>query len=257
MMQPLRLHYVQADLQWEDSHANLKHLSELISGLEGDVILLPEMFSTGFTVDPQNVAEGMSGTAVTWMLEAARNSGAVVIGSLVIGDTDHYYNRLICAEPDGVLNYYNKRHLFTYAGEHHSFAPGKHHLLLTVKGWRILPLVCYDLRFPVWSRNTQQYDLLVYVANWPAPRIHAWTTLLQARAIENQCYVAGVNRVGEDPNGNHYSGQSAVYDMAGQPLRTSASAEEVGTIDLDAGALQVYRQRFPFLQDRDQFQILE
>jgi predicted amidohydrolase len=256
-MNALRVHYLQAALRWEDFPANRTQLDQQLTTITGDtdLIVLPEMFGSGFTMQPRRVAQTMSGPAVTWMLETARRRQAAVMGSLVIEDDGKYYNRLICADADGSIQYYDKRHLFTFAGEEKEYTAGQHHLLVTVNGWRILPLICYDLRFPVWCRNIFPYDVLVFVANWPKPRIEAWTALLKGRAIENQCYVIGVNRVGEDPGGNIYTGQSGVYDMGGTAIRVSGDQEEVGHVVLDYQALVDYRKRFAFLPDRDHFTI--
>jgi predicted amidohydrolase len=196
----------------------------------------------------------MSGEGVRWMQDKAKQLDTVIIGSLVIMDEDRFYNRLICAEADGSVSFYDKRHLFSYAGEHKAYASGHHHLILTVKGWRILPLICYDLRFPVWSRNVWNYDVLVYVANWPVARIDAWTALLRARAIENLAYVVGVNRTGADP-GNQYPGKSAVFDMAGNLLAESGTDEEVRKITLEHHTLHDFRVKFSFLHDMDRFQL--
>ena len=206
-------------------------------------------------MDPEHVAQEMSGEGVTWMRETAQRLDSALMGSLVIKEDQNYYNRLICAESDGSVNYYDKRHLFSYAGEHKKYASGHHHLILKIKGWRILGLVCYDLRFPVWSRNVWNYDLLIYVANWPDKRIDAWNTLLKARAIENLSYVAGVNRVGTDALGNNYPGQSVVYDMAGTPICSSGSEEDLGYVTLEHEKLADFRSHFTFLRDMDRFQI--
>lgn len=256
-MQPLRLHYLQADLHWEDFRANQQHLDQQLASLEGksDLIILPEMFGSGFTMEPERVAQQMNGEGVNWMQDTARKMDSAIMGSLVIQEGPNYYNRLICAEADGAVSFYDKRHLFSHSGENKAYTPGHHHLILTIKGWRILTLICYDLRFPVWSRNIWNYDLLVYVANWPATRIEAWRALLKARAIENQAIVAGVNRVGNDPLGNDYPGMSAVYDMAGKLLYESGTEEEVGNVTLHHDVLSEYRNHFSFLHDMDRFQI--
>lgn len=256
-MQELRLLCLQADLHWQDFQANRQHMDRLLASAQGqpDVIILPEMFGSGFTMQPETVAQEMEGEAVQWMRDTAGKRNATLMGSLVIREGQHFLNRLVCAEPDGTINYYDKRHLFSYAGEHEHYTAGNHHLLITIKGWRIMTLICYDLRFPVWSRNVWNYDLLVYVANWPVQRIDAWKTLLKARAIENQAYVAGVNRVGTDPNGNVYSGQSVVYDMTGNILHACGESEETPLVVLDNDALTGFRGQFAFLQDRDRFYI--
>ena len=255
---PLRICYLQTVLHWEDYPANEVHFAHLLDRLEDqvDLILFPEMFGTGYLMKPERIAQPMDGPAVRWMTQVAHERQAVLIGSLAVEDETGYHNRMICAEPDGMISHYDKRHLFTFAGEHEQYTAGSHQLLITVKGWRIMPLICYDLRFPVWSRNVSGYDVLLYVANWPTPRVHAWTTLLKARAIENQSYVVGVNRIGEDENGNTYPGRSAVYDMAGLPMHESDDREDMPTITLDFPSLKAYREKFAFLPDSDRFQIL-
>jgi predicted amidohydrolase len=256
-MQPLRVKYLQTELHWEDFSANRNRFTEKLQPLKGtaDLILLPEMFGSGFTMQPEHVAQEMDGEGVQWMKEMAGKLGSAILGSLVIKDEGRYYNRLICAEGDGSVSYYDKRHLFSLAGENAAYTAGQHHLIMTIRGWRILTLICYDLRFPVWSRNVWNYDLLLYVANWPEPRIDAWKTLLKARAIENQAYVIGVNRTGSDPNGNKYPGNSLVYDMSGEVLHASGSEEETGSITLEHASLHAYRAKFSFLHDMDRFQI--
>jgi predicted amidohydrolase len=256
-MQPLRVHGVQTALHWEDFDANKDHFDGLLTQTRGetDLILLPEMFGSGFTMDPTRVAQEMNGDGVIWMQKTAVKLDCALMGSLVIKEEQNYYNRLICAEADGSVSYYDKRHLFTYAGEHKSYTAGHHHLIMTVHGWRVLGLVCYDLRFPVWSRNVWNYDLLVYVANWPAPRIDAWKTLLKARAIENQCYVIGVNRIGHDPAGNEYPGMSCAFDMSGKLLYDAGADEEILDVTLHHEPLHDHRRQFSFLHDMDRFQI--
>jgi predicted amidohydrolase len=256
-MQSLRVHIVQTDLYWEDFPANRAHIESKINPLKGttDLILLPEMFGSGFTMEPTHVAQPMSGEAVTWMRSMAQTLNAALMGSLVIEEDGKHHNRLICAEPDGSISFYDKRHLFTLSGENKTYTQGHHHLIMTIKGWRILALICYDLRFPVWSRNVWNYDLLVYVANWPAPRIEAWKALLKARAIENQSYVIGVNRVGSDPNGHHYPGASSAFDMAGNLLYQAGTNEELVPLTLEPAPMREFRDRFAFLQDMDRFQI--
>jgi predicted amidohydrolase len=255
-MQDLKVTLVQANLIWEDKEKNLTHLSELLQSIENtDLIILPEMFSTGFSMHAQLLAEQMDGESILWMENAAMEKQCVITGSLIIKDENKYCNRLIWMQPDGNYKIYDKRHLFTLAQEQNTYSAGKEILITELNGWKICPLVCYDLRFPVWSRNTADYDLLIYVANWPDVRIYTWNHLLIARAIENQCYVAGVNRVGTDGNNFYHSGHSTVIDPMGERLFETAHDEGVQTITLSKARLNEIRTRLPFLLDRDEFEI--
>jgi len=259
MEQKLTMSLVQTDNIWEDIDANLENLSVKIDRIEGetDMIILPELFSTGFTMQASGVAESMDGRGVTWMKDIAKLKNCLLIGSLLIEEGGSYFNRLIAAFPGGELLHYDKRHLFSYAGEDKVFKSGKERLVFQYKGFQICPLICYDLRFPVWSRNTEEIDLLIFVANWPNARMLAWDTLLKARAIENLCYVAGVNRVGTDNNGLVYTGHSAVYDAMGADLLKVAPKEEVvRSVTITSEHIEEVRHRFQFLSDRDQFKIL-
>ncbi|OYQ37015.1 amidohydrolase [Flavobacterium cyanobacteriorum] len=249
---------VQASLQWENPEANRQHLQNLISLVrEGTgLVVLPEMFSTGFTMNPGEVAEPVGGPTTKWMKAIAKEKNCAVTGSVAITEGDHYYNRLLFVFPDGQLKYYDKRHLFTLAGEDKVFTAGRERPVIEYQGWKICPLICYDLRFPVFSRNTEDYDLLLYVANWPAPRIQAWDVLLQARAIENMCYVAGVNRIGQDGNGHNYPGHSQVYDTLGNPMLEISENEGIYSVTLSKEAVSDTRKRFGFLNDRDRFTLL-
>lgn len=259
----LRITLVQAQLFWQDTTANLAHFEEWLWDLAGttDVIILPEMFQTGFTMDVAPVAEPMNFTTFKWMRNLAEHTQALVLGSYIVKEGGHFFNRLLWMEPDGSFATYDKRHLFRMANEHHHFAPGTNRLVKTWKGWRIHPLVCYDLRFPVWSRNRQteanlpEYDLLLYVANWPAARVNAWDALLQARAIENLCYVAGVNRVGEDGKNIGYNGHSGVYSPRVEQLWFGGEEVTLGQVTLSADSLTSFRQKFPAYLDADQFDI--
>lgn len=255
----LRVSLVQSVLYWENSEANKAALTNYIEQLKGqtDLIILPEMFTSGFTMAPQKVAETMSGSTVYWMKSKAAQLNAAIVGSLVIEEGGNYYNRLLWVNPDGTIFHYDKRHLFTLAGEHKSYTSGKRRLIVEYKGWKICPLICYDLRFPVWSRNDVEYDMLVFVANWPTPRIHHWDHLLIGRAIENQCYTLGVNRVGEDKNGLQYCGHSAIVDFNGKLLIRISNQEAVFTAKLSKNDLLAFRQKLPFLEDRDAFHIME
>lgn len=264
-MSELRISLVQTDLLWCDPAGNRAKADSELAPLEGitDLIILPEMFTTGFT-DRTEWAEPTEGATVQWMMGTAARTGACVTGSMMVNDNGQICNRLIWARPDGTFATYDKRHLFTFAGEHLSYSPGKERLIVEWKGWRICPLVCYDLRFPEWARNTDingtanttegAYDLLIYVANWPEVRSRAWRQLLAARAHENLAYVAGVNRVGTDGTGHLYSGDSVLHGPMGEVIvncAPAASAIVTTTISLDP--LRAYRQRFPALADADRY----
>jgi predicted amidohydrolase len=254
----LNITLLQSDIIWEDKQANLAHYEQLIaSAANKEVVVLPEMFSTGFSMAPERLAEPMNGPSVQWMKDLALKYRCILTGSLIIEDNGKYYNRLLWVQPDGNLGYYDKRHLFAYAGEDKHYSPGEKRLIAQVKGWRICLMVCYDLRFPVWSRNLDNtYDVLIYVANWPQRRSLAWKTLLQARAIENQTYVVGVNRVGDDGNRISYSGDSSVFGPLGEAIWQQHLGETAQTITLDKEKLADTRKHFPFLNDADKFMIL-
>ncbi|WP_153799848.1 amidohydrolase [Foetidibacter luteolus] len=258
-MSSLTFTLIQTNLHWQDKAANLAMLQEKIGSLQSkaEIVVLPEMFSTGFSMQPQQMAEDMSGPTVAWMKKMAASKKIILTGSLIIQEGDAFYNRLIWMQPDGRYGVYDKRHLFGFAGEDEQYSPGVQRLIASVKGWKINLQVCYDLRFPVWARQTEEpYDVLLYVANWPERRNHAWKTLLQARAIENQCYVVAVNRVGNDGNNIYHSGDSMVIDPLGEVLYHKAHEEDVFTITLQKDALADTRARFPFLKDADHFKIL-
>ena len=246
---------VQADLAWENRAENLSRFSRLLDPLRGqtDLILLPEMFTTGFSMAATRFAEPEDGPTRTWMADQATKANAVILGSYIVEEGGGFYNRLLWVSPDGQIARYDKRHLFSLAGEHLYYRAGQARLVVELKGWRVCPLICYDLRFPVWSRNTVDFDLLVYIANFPARRAHAWKSLLMARAIENQCYTIGVNRIGTDGNGHDYSGDSCVMDFEGQYLAMATPGEYVATLTLEASPMVEFRKRFPFLSDRDDF----
>ncbi|MCL4151052.1 UNVERIFIED_CONTAM: hypothetical protein GTU68_054534, partial [Idotea baltica] len=221
---------IQTELIWENPKENRAVFEDKINQLaQVDLIILPEMFSTGFTMNPSSVAESMDGLTVQWMVKMAQSTDAAIMGSLVIKEKGHYFNRLVFAEPSGEIKQYDKRHAFTLAGEDKAYTVGQDKLIITYKDWKICPMICYDLRFPVWSRNRNEYDVLIYVANWPKPRILAWDTLLKARAIENMSYCVGVNRIGQDINGYEYIGHSAVYGPLGEELSTSL-AKDITTV---------------------------
>ena len=256
-MSTLNVTIVQADLLWHDAAGNREQFTSIIDRLQDptDLIVLPEMFTTGFSMDAPGLAEPMDGESVAWMREMAANNKASVCGSLIIADDHQYYNRFICASPAGDLQCYDKRHLFKLADEQDHYAPGTELLTFELKDWRICPMVCYDLRFPVWSRNRDGYDLLLYVANWPNRRHHAWATLLRARAIENLSYVAGVNRTGTDGNDIPYDGGSSIIDFLGADLANLGDQEGTASAELDLEKLTAFRERFAFHKDADHFTI--
>ena len=261
----LRVSIVQGDTRWHDPAGNRAYYGDLIAPLHGltDLVVLPETFTSGFSNEAIASAEDMHGPTVSWLRAQADRLQAAITGSVQLRDGDGIYNRMLFVAPGGGLAYYDKRHLFSYAGEHERYTAGERRVIVEWKGWHILLQVCYDLRFPVFSRNRfdaarpglPDYDLALYVANWPSVRSHPWKTLLRARAIENVCYVVGVNRVGTDGNGLHYSGDSAVIDFLGQPVSECMDEPVVVTTTLQAAELQAHRQRFPALQDGDAFTI--
>ena len=267
-MNNLRISLVQGATRWHDPTGNRDYYGDLVASLRGltDLVLLPETFTSGFSNDAIGGAETMDGPTVAWIREQAAKLDAAVCGSVQLrigagAGSSKVFNRLLWATPDGGLRHYDKRHLFRYAKEHERYAAGADRLTVEWKGWRICPLVCYDLRFPVFSRNrfdverpgAPDYDLLLYVANWPSARAYPWKTLLRARAIENLCYVAGLNRVGSDGNGIHYSGDSAVIDFLGHPVSECTDEEVVVTTTLQAAELAAHRERFPAMLDGDAF----
>ncbi len=281
-MAPLSITTIQTNIAWENKAANLQILENKINDLEEktEIIVLPEMFSTGFSMQPEKLAETMDGETVQWMKDVAAKNKIILTGSLIIQEDDQFYNRLIWMLPNGQAGYYDKRHLFAFGEEDKHYTAGNKRLIASAKGWKINLQVCYDLRFPVWARNriienksaaveTQvgspgpehmpntrpEYDLLIYVANWPERRSHAWKTLLCARAIENQCYVVGVNRVGRDGNNINHSGNSLVIDPLGEVLYHMADAEDVFTITLQKEHVEEVRAKFPFWKDGDNFSL--
>ena len=253
----LNIALVQTTLAWHDCQANHAHFEELLEQAHGaDLVILPEMFTTGFSMDSERLAEPENGETSAWMLSQARRLGAVVTGSVIIRAADgSHRNRLLWARPDGELLHYDKRHLFRMAGEHEHYSPGERQVQFELKGWRIRPLICYDLRFPAWSRDAQDTDLLLYTANWPGARRQHWNRLLPARAIENLCYVAAVNRVGIDGKGFAYTGDSQVLDFQGESLLNIGEADGVFQVSLSAESLSAYRLKFPAYLDADTFEI--
>ena len=274
-MSTLTITGIQSTVHWEDKKANLQMFEEKIFSISKptEIVVLPEMFSTGFSMQPKKLAETMEGETMQWMKQVAAKKKIILTGSLIIKDSpppnlggEAYYNRLVWVLPSGQVGYYDKRHLFAYGDEDQHYTPGEKRLIASVKGWKINLLVCYDLRFPVWSRQSLpplgeagrglEYDVLIYVANWPERRVHAWTTLLRARAIENQCYVIGVNRTGEDGNKIHYTGESMAIDPMGEILYHKKDEDDVFTVTLDRSHLEKVREKFPFWKDADQFKII-
>lgn len=270
-MSALSLTLIQTALHWENKEANLAMLRQKINSITGrpEVVILPEMFSTGFSMRPEALAETMDGPTIQWMQELAAEKKIILTGSIIVEENGHYYNRLVWMLPNKQYGYYDKRHLFAYAGEDEHYSAGNKRLVASVKGWKINLQVCYDLRFPVWARQCVdaesfnsagepvglEYDVLIYVANWPERRRLAWKTLLQARAIENQCYVAGVNRVGADGQGIAHSGDSMVIDPLGEILYHKEQEEDIFTITIQKTHLDEVRKKFPFWKDADHFKI--
>lgn len=263
-MQDLKVTLIQSDLHWEDVEANLAVFEEKIWQIGGstDIIVLPEMFTTGFTMAAPRLAEHMNMRTFKWMKQMADQTGALIMGSYIVTVHERYYNRLLWMEPGGAFKTYDKRHLFRMANEHKTYSSGESLLISTWKGWRICPLVCYDLRFPVWSRNTwdpaakkPSYDLAVYVANWPMIRINAWDTLLKARAIENLSYVVGVNRIGIDGNNIEYNGHSSIISPKGDTIFTNEGMETTRTTEISANSLLAFRDKFPAYLDADEFTV--
>lgn len=265
---------IQTALHWEDKRANLQMLEEKIMGIKEktQVVVLPEMFSTAFSMKPETFAETMDGDTVHWMKRVAAEKKVILTGSVIIGEDGKYFNRLIWVLPTGESGYYNKRHLFAFAEEDKHYTAGTGRLIASVNGWKVNLQVCYDLRFPVWARQTSpsgpvqqsrgeeaspmEYDVLIYVANWPERRSMAWSTLLRARAIENQCYVIGVNRMGNDGNNIYHSGDSTVINPLGEILYHKKNEEDVFTITLEKEELEEVRKKFPFWRDGDNFNIV-
>ena len=264
----MKITTVQANLVWENKAANFKKFDDLLRGChETDIVVLPEMFTTGFSMNPKPFAEPLFGETFEWMTQKAADFNAAITGSFICLDNGKYYNRLLWVQPDGNYVKYDKRHLFSLAHENAHYTEGGTRITIPWRDWQVCPLICYDLRFPVWSRNVSQspfekketdinyYDLLLYVANWPQRRSHAWKSLLMARAIENQAYVIGVNRVGEDGNGVTHSGDTSVIDYAGEMLLQQSHTEGVQTTILSHSKLIEFRHKFGFLKDGDNFKI--
>lgn len=257
MSDTLKITIIQSELHWENAEANLKMFSDKIQNIEGetDLIILPEMFSTGFSMNAAKLAEPSDGKTFQWMVSKAKEHQVAITGSVIISENNKFYNRMFFVFPDGNFKKYDKKHTFTYAKEDETYTEGTERLVLDYKGWKICPLICYDLRFPVWARNTNDYDVLIYVANWPKKRTLAWETLLRARAIENMTYCVGVNRVGLDGNNHKYIGHSAVYDVLGKQISASVFDEFTETVVLEKEHIVKNRNQFQFLNDRDSFKL--
>ncbi len=256
-MKDLKIATIQTALHWEDVGANLAHLEERVWQVDPDtdLVVLPEMFNSGFTMNAAAVAEPMNLTTFKWMQQLSSQTGACLTGSYIVKENGEFFNRLLWMRPDGSFETYDKRHLFSMAGEHQVFSPGQKRLVVTLQGWKIGPMLCYDLRFPVWSRNrlADAWDLLLYVANWPEARASAWQILLPARAIENACYVLGVNRIGNDDNNINYNGGSQLCDFKGQCQHNAGEEDLTMHTVLSAQHLLQYRSKFPVMQDADDF----
>lgn len=255
MQNLLNITLVQAHLHWENPVANRKHFETLIEAETKDthLIILPEMFTTGFSMNASQLAETMQGDTVSWMKGLAKAKNAAICGSVIITENNDFYNRFLFVKPSGEIDYYDKRHTFNMAGEGEIFECGTKQVVIDYLGWKLCLQVCYDLRFPVFARNTQGYDALIYVANWPKPRVAAWDALLKARAIENMSYCIGVNRVGLDGNGLEYVGHSGVYDVLGEEVALAKAEEKTSTVSLSKKHVEATRAQLPFLEDKDNF----
>jgi omega-amidase len=252
----MRAGFLQWDLSWENPAANRAYISRFLSGNKiPDLLILPEMFSTGFSMNAAKLAESMSGPTVQFLKENAASYNTVIAGSLIIEEKNSFFNRFIFAFPDGKIVYYDKHHLFTLSGEDKIYTSGKEIPQLSILGWKICPQICYDLRFPEWVRPAHPFDLLIYTASWPQKRVEAWSALLKARAIENQCFVIGVNRIGQDGNNLVYNGQSTVIQFDGEVLLQAGSEEGYSEIELEISAQNEYRSSLPFLNDKDSITI--
>lgn len=258
MKDSLKLALVQSALTWENKAANLHTFEQRLEGVapDVDIIVLPEMFTTGFSMSSELLAEPMDGPTVNWMKQMALQKNSHLTGSFICHENGAYYNRLVWVNPAGQLSYYDKRHLFALGGEHQYYTPGKHRVVLECAGWRILPQICYDLRFPEWARNNLDYHAIIYVAQWPDQRVAHWDALLKARAIENQCFVAAVNPIGTDGLGKYYSGHSQALDPFGVPLLEPALKEGIYHVTFSKALLLEIRQNFPFLHDQNRYELM-
>ncbi|MDR3693649.1 amidohydrolase [Mucilaginibacter sp.] len=258
-MENLKVTTFQGYLYWENIDKNLQNITTRLSNIreKTNLIILPEMFSTGFSMEAEKLAEAMGGKTMKWMFKIAKEFDCVLTGTIIIKENEKYYNRLIWMRPDGTYEYYDKRHLFAMGKEHMTYTPGNKRLIVELKGWNICPMICYDLRFPVWLRNAHaEYDLLIVTANWPEKRIAHWRTLINARAIENQAYVIGVNRVGHDGNEVYHSGDSTCIDPTGNVIYYKRDEEDLYTFTINADEVTKTRRALPFLKDEDDFKII-
>ena len=255
--QKMKIALIQSALIWENPIANRNHFEEKIDALteQVDMIVLPEMFTTGFTMNPSDVAETMHGETMLWLQSLAKSKNSAITGSLIIKENGNFYNRLVFVFPSGEINFYDKRHLFTLAGEDKVYTSGEEKLIVEYFGWKICPQICYDLRFPVFARNTEDYDVLIYMANWPKTRINAWDILLKARSVENMCYTIGVNRIGIDDNNFEYVGHSQTVDFLGNYILEPQETEGVSIVQLNKENLLETRKKLGFLNDRDSFEL--
>lgn len=258
MQNQFTLSLLQSHLHWENPVANRAHFENLIHKIseKTDLIVLPEMFTTGFSMNASALAETMQGATIKWLLKLSKEKQTAICGSVIIQDNARFYNRFLFVTPSGEVHYYNKRHTFNMAGEGEIFEAGKEQTEVTYLGWKFRLQVCYDLRFPVFARNTTDYDVLLYVANWPKPRVAAWDALLKARAIENMSYAVGVNRIGLDGNGLEYVGHSGVYNMLGEVIAFAKAEEKISTLTLSKEKIESTRKKLPFLEDRDDFTVV-
>ena len=256
-MQTLKVALVQAYLHWEDKKANLDMFNHKLEGIaeEVDIMVLPEMFATGFSMTPEGLEETMDGSIVAWMKSISVKKNAAITGSLIVKENGNYYNRLIWVQPDGTIHTYDKHHLFSMTGEEKVYTPGNEKLVIDWRGWKICPMICFDLRFPVWIRNVEMYDALIFVANWPERRVQHWRKLLQARAIENQCFVVGVNRVGADGNGITHTGNSMFVDQLGEIQLEIEDIEDIKIVEFNRDALTHTRRYMQFLKEMDSFDL--
>lgn len=255
MSDSINITLIQTDIEWENSKKTLAYLDKHLINITTDIIILPEMFSTGFSMNPQKTAEAMNGESVTWMINKAQKLNCAICGSLSIKENNKYYNRFLFVTPQGIQATYDKKHLFTYGKEDLTYTAGKTSTLIEYKGFKIKPFICYDLRFPIWSRNTEQYDIALYVANWPAKRAFAWNSLLTARAIENMSYVVAVNRLGMDGNNLNYQGDSQVIGPLGELITNCTNTPTMRQVSIKKASITEARNKFNFLNDRDHFQI--
>lgn len=259
MKNELQIALLQSNLVWENPEVNRQNFNAKIASISNavDLIILPEMFTSGFTMNANEIAESMSGETISWMVNISKEKDIAITGSLIIKENNNYFNRLIFVHPNGQIDTYDKRHSFTLAGEHNIYKAGEKQVIIDFKGWKLKPLICYDLRFPVWARNTEDYDLLFYVANWPKVRISAWDALLKARSIENMSYCIGINRVGLDGNNHEYPGHSAAYDVLGNRIDSIPNNEEaIEIITLSKSHIESYRNKLGFLKDKDDFNLV-